>query len=171
MPTIPHSPHGFLSPTQAAHISSRGRKLQRTGQLTPHTALVLENLLWSARERGSDRVIASYSWIQKLANVCRQTVANAIEALVRLGLLRKVKHKTLALWANGGRQWRQRPNEYVFCCESARQTEYPKEVIQILNTDPGSAEIRSAQAALAERQWVIQTRLRGKGNGSPIRAA
>jgi hypothetical protein len=47
-------------------------------------------------------------------------------AFERLGLVRKLKRKVLVLWANGGRKWQQRPNEYEFCCESGEQTQYPK---------------------------------------------
>jgi hypothetical protein len=167
MPAIPYAKPGFMSPTQAAYIAKKARKAVRAGLLTHHQFAVLETLLWDARPRGSDRVNAAYSFLQKLANVCRQTVSDAIRALEQLGLVRKIKHKTLRLWANGGRQWQQRPNEYVFCCESTGQTEYPKEVIQILKIDPSKAEISAAQAALAERTRVIQARLLGKGVAAP----
>jgi hypothetical protein len=163
MSAVPYAKPGFMSPIQAAYLAKRARKAVRAGLLTPHHFTVLEILLWEVRPRGSDRAAVSYSRLQELAGRCRQTVADAIKAGLRLGLLRKIKHKTLTLWANGGRKWRQTPNEYVFHCESTAQTEYPKEVIQILKTAPGNAEIRSAQAAMAERARVIQARLLTRG--------
>lgn len=154
---------GFMSPSQASYISKRNRKALGAGLLTPHQFAVLEVLLWEARPRGCDRVAAAYSWLEKLACVCRQTVVDAIKAGERLGLVRKVKRKVLALWSNGGRQWLQRPNEYVFCCESAGQAESPKKVIQILTVEANGAEIRAAQAAMAARVRVIQAGLLDKG--------
>ena len=159
----------FLSPTQAAYISKRARKAVRNGLLVHHHFLVLETLLWDARAPGSDRVVASYSWLQKLAHVCRQTAVDAIQALMELGFLQKIKRKVLVLWANGGRQWQQRPNEYVFHCESTSQSEYPKEEVQIVSLGAVPAEIASAQAALESRQRVIQARLLNTVRSSSVR--
>jgi hypothetical protein len=165
VPAIPYAQPGFFSPSAAAFIAKRARKALRAGELTPHHFAVLETLLWDARKPGSDRAVASLGWLQKLARVCRQTAVDAIKAGVRLGLLRKIKHKTLTLWANGGRQWRQRPNEYVFHCESTAQTEYPKQVIQILSVEVSSAEIAAAQAALASRQRMMGRKFADEGSG------
>jgi hypothetical protein len=163
MPAIPYAKPGFMTPTQAAYVAKRARKAVRAGLLTHHQHGVLEVLLWDARKPGSDRVNAAYGWLEKLAHVCHQVAVDAVKAFVRLGLLRKIKHKTLTLWANGGRQWRQRPNEYVFHCESTGQTEYAKEVIQILSVEPRGSEINAAQAALAERRRVVEARLLNAG--------
>jgi hypothetical protein len=139
----------FLSPSNAAYIAKRARKLLRSGELTHHQIAILEAMLWDARRPGANRVVVSYTGLQKLARTCRQTIAGAIAAFERLGLVRRIKHKVLVLWANGGRQWQQRPNEYEFCCESGEQTQYPKEVIQILISEPAVREAKAAQERLA----------------------
>jgi hypothetical protein len=139
----------FLSPTRAAHLSKQARKLHRSGALTHAQLIIFDTLLWDARKPGSDRTTVSYTGLQKLARVCRQSVADAISAFERLGLLRRIKLKVLVLWANGGRKWQQRPNEYVFCCESTYETQYPKQEIQIKRIEPEYRESTQAQEGLA----------------------
>jgi hypothetical protein len=155
---------GFLSPSVAAYIAKRARKLHRAGELAHAQLAVLDVMLWDARRPGTDRVTVSYSGLQKLARACRQTIADAIAAFERLGLVRRIKHKVLVLWANGGRQWQQRPNEYEFCCESSEQTQYPKEVIQILISEPAVREAKAAQEGLAA---IAATRMRALGLAQP----
>lgn len=75
---------GFLSPSNAAYIAKRARKLLRSGDLTHHQVTILEAMLWDARSPGADRVIVSYAGLQKLARACRQTIADAVEAFERL---------------------------------------------------------------------------------------
>lgn len=152
-----------MSPSQAAYISKLARKAVCAGLLTPHQLTVLEALLWDFRARDSDRVTVSYAGLQKLTGRCRQTIADTIKAATALGLMRKIKHKILTLWANGGRQWQQKPNEYVFHCESAAQTEYPKQVIQILKHESSYAESRLAQAGLDKIRAQRQPGLFRKG--------
>jgi hypothetical protein len=171
MSAIPYAKPGFMSPSQAAWIAKRARKALRAGLLSHHQFAVLEVLLWEARPSGSDRATAAYSWLQKLAHASRQTVVDAIKAGMRLGLLRKIKHKTLVLWANGGRKWKQRPNEYVFDCESTQCTEYPKQVVQIHRIEPSGSEVQAAQDALEARRRVLEARMLVKGNGSEVRAS
>jgi len=156
-----------MRPTLAAHLISLARKAVRNGLLTHHQFVALECLIWEIRERGADRVQCSYKRLMKQAKVCKDVAVGAIKAGIALGLLRKVKHKTLTLWTNGGRKWQQEPNEYVFCCESAEQAQYPKQVIKILSIIPAEAEIRSAQAAMEARARVIQAGLLNKGAALP----
>jgi hypothetical protein len=160
--TMSHAKAGFLSPSNAAYIAKCARKLLRSGELTHHQVTILEAMLWDARRPGSDRVVVSYAGLQKLARTCRQTIADAIAAFERLGLVRRIKHKVLVLWTNGGRKWQQRPNEYEFCCESGEQTEYPKEVIQILISEPQGREVRVAQEGLVA---IAASRARALGLG------
>ena len=155
---------GFMSPSQAAHIAKRARKLLRSGELTHHQIAVLDSLLWDLRKHGSDKVTATYRGLQKMARVCRQTVAEAIAAFVRLGLLRKFKMKVLVLWANGGRKWQQQPNSYQFCCESTERTEYPKDRILILNS-ADDADAKAAQQGLAA---IAARRAAALGLGKPL---
>ena len=159
---MPTAKRGFMSPSQAAHISKRARNATCAGLLTAKQFIVLEALLWDIRCRGSDRVSTTYDWLQKRAHACRQSVADAITAFERLGLLRRIKHKTLVLWANGGRKWQQRPNEFVFHCESGEQTQYPKEKIQILISEPAVHEAKIAREGLAS---IAASRRRALGLG------
>lgn len=106
----------FFSPSAAARAAKQARKLHRMGEISHAQLAVFDSLLWDIRQHGADRAAVSYAGLCKLAGVCRQTVADAVAAFERLGLVRKIKHKVLVLWANGGRRWQQRPNEYVFCC-------------------------------------------------------
>jgi hypothetical protein len=157
---MPNAKRGFMSPTQAAYISKRARDAVRAGLLTAKQFIVLETLLWDIRDRGSDSATATYGWLQRLTNACRQTIADAIAAFERLGLVRRIKHKTLVLWNNGGRQWKQRPSEYVFCCESTQQTEYPKQVIRIFILQPTTIEAKVAREGLAS---IAAARMRKLG--------
>jgi len=151
---------GFLSPSAAAHIAKRARKLHRLGLITHAQMAVLDVLLWDMRKPGSDTTTVTYNGLCKLAAVCRQTVADAVAAFERLGLLRRIKCKVLVLWANNGRKWRQQANEYVFTrCESGAQTEYPKEEIRIHILQPSPAETREAQARLAAVADIRRTKL------------
>ncbi len=144
-----------LSPTQAAEIAGRARRLMRAGRLSHHAYAVLDALLWGARDRGADRAVASYGRLQQLAGVARATVAKAIAALARLGLIRVMKRRVLVLWNNGGRAWRQLANAYQLMTadrEFTRQTD--SQQTKILHTAEmvTTAEQRQAQAALAERR-------------------
>jgi hypothetical protein len=151
---------GFLSPSSAAYISKRARRLLRNGDLTHHQIAVLDAMLWDARRPGADRVVVSYSGLQKLARVCRQTIADAVAAFERLGLVRKLKRKVLVLWNNGGRKWQQRANEYAFCCGSTEPTEYTKQVIQISILQPAAIEAKAAREGLAS---IAAARMRALG--------
>jgi hypothetical protein len=62
----------------------------------------------------------------------------------------------------GGRKWKQRPNEYEFCCESREQTEYTKQVIQISILQPQVQEAKAAQQGLAS---IAAARMRALGLG------
>jgi hypothetical protein len=155
-----HATAEFLSPTKAAHLAKQARKLHRAGALTHAQLVIFDTILWDARKPGSDRAVVSYTGLQKLARVCRQTIADAVSAFERLGLLRRIKLKVLVLWANGGKKWRQCPNEYAFCCESGEQTQYPKQEIQIKHLEPVPSEAKQARQGLAE---IAAARMRALG--------
>jgi DNA-binding MarR family transcriptional regulator len=162
MPT-PYARPATLSPTQAAEIASRARKLLRAGRLTHRSYAVLDALLWSSRERGADSAVASYSRLQKLAHVARGTVAKAIAELTALGLIQRVKRRVLVLWHNGGRAWRQMSNAYRLIaaprCEFTPQTD--SQQTKILNLmEPTTREQREAAEALAERRRRVEEALR-----------
>jgi hypothetical protein len=157
----PHTPPGVLTPTQAAEIAGRARRLLRAGRLTHHDYAVLDGMLWCSRKPGADSTIASYTRLQKLANVARATVAGAIGRLVALGLVQRVKRRVLVLWHNGGRAWRQLANEYRFHCEFSARSDSEKKEFSISLAEPSSTEQRAAEAALAARRAVILARIAG----------
>jgi hypothetical protein len=159
MPSPAYLPPGALSPQGAADIARRARKLLRRGELSAHSFVVLDALLWAGRKPGQDEATVGYSRIQRLAHCCRATAVKAIKALVRLGLIRKQKKRDLVLWCNGGRKWRQKPNVYRFRCESAPQTEYQEQITTIRKIEPSTAETRAAQGDLAAIAYAMEKRL------------
>jgi hypothetical protein len=171
MPSPAYLPPGSLSPEAAAQIARRARRLLRRGELSQYSFTVLDALLWAGRKPGQDKVTAAYSHIQRIAHCCRATAVKAIKALVQLGLLRKQKKRDLVLWCNGGRRWRQLPNNYQFRCESTAQTEYPEKITTIRKIEANPAEARAAQAALTaiassrERKLLMKF---GSGDGSSL---
>jgi len=46
----PYTPPGTMTPTQAADIARRARKLLRRGAITAYDYAVLDALLWSGRK-------------------------------------------------------------------------------------------------------------------------
>jgi CRP-like cAMP-binding protein len=98
MPAAHHVQAGTMSPSQAAHVASRGRKLLRAGRITHAQFTVLDALLWSGRDRGTDTATVAYDGIMKLAHCCRSTVAKTITRLVALGIVQKTKRAVLAIW-------------------------------------------------------------------------
>jgi hypothetical protein len=152
----------FFSPKQAADIAWQARKLLRLGLLTHHAWVVLDAILFGARPKGQDTAIVSYTEIQRLAHVSRQTASDAVADLARLGLLKITKRRILVLWNNGGRAWRQLKNAYVFSairCESTGRTEKTQLRILYLNDAPIESQ-RAAQAALDARRRAMEDRLR-----------
>jgi hypothetical protein len=163
-----HVQAGTMHPCQAAHVASRGRKLLRAGRITHAQFAILDSMLWSGRDRSSDTATISYDGIMKLAHCCRSTVAKTITRLVALGVVQKTKRKVLAIWNNGGRQWKQLPNQYrLIHCESVGQTDSKQEVIKTVRVEPNSATVKAAQDALSQHRaaWMAeQVRLlRNKG--------
>ena len=162
MPAASYLPSDRLSPSQAAEIASRARKLMRQGRLTAHSYVVLDALLWSARPPGAARAVASYDRLQKLAHVARATVAKGIKAMQALGLAQKVKRRVLVAWNNGGRACRQLANEYrlisVDRCEFTTQTE-SKQIQFIKLDEPNHTAQTAAQKALAARRRALEERL------------
>jgi hypothetical protein len=89
----------FLSPTQAADIARRGRRLLQDGSLTHHQFCLLETLLWRSRRHGQDAACASYSALQRLTHMARDTVWTGLARLEQLGLIRKVRRRVRVGWA------------------------------------------------------------------------
>ena len=104
--------HARLSASETGGIANRGRKLLREGLLTHHQYALLDALLWSCRNHGSAIARVSYGQLQQRAHVARGTVATGLEVLIKLGLIQKIKHRLLAIGANGGRVWKQLTSSY-----------------------------------------------------------
>lgn len=89
-----------LTPTQAAALAKRLRKLLRAGQLTHAQHSLADAILWACRAPGSAMLSVSYSRLQRLARVSRDTVARGIARLEALGVLRKTRRRVRIGWAS-----------------------------------------------------------------------
>jgi len=107
-----------LSAADAGLIARRGRKLLARGRITHRQYVLLDCLLWSCRAVGKATARVSYSQLQGRARQARSTIAGGITALVRLGVIQRVKHRLLVVGQNGGRVWKQLPNVYRVMVET-----------------------------------------------------
>ena len=154
-----------MTPAEAGAVAARGRKLLRLRQLTRAQFALLDALLWSCRTAGQATARVSYGQIQQAAGMARATVAAALTALERLGLLQRQRHRILAVSPAGGRVWRQLTSSYRLLPaehrEFSQQTDLePKNLLQVIEAVPGRA-VQSAQEALrlvAERMLAKQRR-------------
>jgi hypothetical protein len=101
-----------MTPALSGALMRRARKLVRSGRLTAKQFVVLDALVWSCRAPGADRLSVSYRRMMALAHAARSTVADAITALERLGLLSRIKRRVRVPWG-GGIASRQATNVYV----------------------------------------------------------
>lgn len=145
----------FLSPAQAADVARRGRQLLQAGQITHHHFAILDALLWRCRKHGQAAACASYSALQRLCHMARETVWAGLRRLEEQGLVQKVKQRVRVAWAS-----RQATSVYVFrtaTTEFAGRTAF----IEILTKAP-EKEVRKSQAALARARAVMERRMLGK---------
>ncbi len=148
---------------EAATIAYRARKLLKSGQITHHQFCVLDALLYGERRKNDAKVIIAYSRIQRIAHVCRDTVAKAIARLQEVGLFRVEKRRLLVLWTNGGKAWRQLANAYVFASPHRESVSRGEKIqstkILVLppETLPPAGSAQEALAAVARR---MEERLR-----------
>ena len=141
-----------LTPAEAGAIAVRARMLLRLGEITHHQLALVDALLWTCRRAGAATARVSYSQLQKVAHLARSTVAGGLEALERLGLIQRTRHRVLAIGANGGRVWRQLPSVYRLIAISreskARTDSKPQNILKIVEATP-SAAVKAAQEALS----------------------
>lgn len=102
----------MFTPKQAGAVMRRARKLLRAGEITHHQFALLDCLTWTCRPTGSDRTAVSYTRLQQLAGMARETVRNALRRFEDLGLLRRIKRRVRVLWG-GALASRQATNIYV----------------------------------------------------------
>jgi len=156
-----------LSITEATAIAKRCRKLLRKGALTHHQAIVLDCLLWSCRNPATGAIVVSYTALQRLCRCARGTIASALDALQREGLLSRVKRRVRSAWHQGGASSRQATTAYML--HPPRHTgfnQWPVNIrsdSEILYVQQPSGDLLAAQVALARRRAVIQGRLLAKG--------
>ena len=152
---------GSLSAADAGELIRRGRKMLRRGLLSHRHLVLLDCLLWSARKPGAGEAVASYSTLQRLAHLSRETIARGLRRLGQLGLMQTIKRRVRVPW--GGRlASRQTTSAYRF---RSSATEFgAATVIQEMKIYPLApiAVVRDAQAALAERRRAIEERMLGR---------
>jgi hypothetical protein len=102
-----------LSLSDAIQLAKRGRKLLRAGRITHRQYIVLDCLLWCCRNPVTGAIVVSYTALQRLCHVSRETIAGAVKLLGRLGVLTKIKRRVRLLWHHGGTASRQLTNSYV----------------------------------------------------------
>ena len=173
MPNAQALPARRLTPSETAGIAKRGRKLLRRGTLTHYQLVLLDCFLWCCRQPGSGAIVVSYTALQRLAHMARETVARGIQALERAGLLSRVKRRVRIAWHQGGVRVRQLVNAYLLHppaanhCEFDRATVNQESSIEYTLTDvaiEASAAARAALAAIAERRRpFLEARLLRKG--------
>ena len=156
---------GSLSAADAGELIRRGRKMLRKGLLTHRELVLLDCLVWSARKPGAGEAVASYSTLQRLARLSRETIAKGLRRLGQLGLVKTVKRRVRVVW--GGRTAsRQATSLYRF---QPTPTEFgAATVIQETKIYPLAAttEQRAAESALAERRREVEIRMLGKGRAA-----
>ena len=175
MSMLPPPPANKLTPAEAAAIAKRGRKLMRAGRITHKQWAVLDCMLWSCRNPATGAIVVSFSGLQNLAHVARATVAGAVTALERLGVLSRIKRRVRVKWHQGGQQSRQATNAYVLHpphhSECSSRTVFQSDRIEVLYVELQSpADLAAAAAALAQRREAIQARLLAKRRGLTVGA-
>jgi hypothetical protein len=151
-----------LSPTQAATIARTGRRLLQAGQLTHHQLALLDALLWRCRRQGHAAACASYSGLQRLAHMARQTVCTGLARLEHLGLIRKVKQRVRVGWVS-----RQATNLYVFVVGTTESNQCtPYRAIPVKVVEKPASEVAEAQAALAQARAMMEVKMLGKDAGA-----
>jgi hypothetical protein len=101
-----------LTSAQAISIAKRARKLLRAGRITHRQFVILDCLLWSCRNPVTGAIVVSYTALQKLCHVSRETIAGALRVLGELGVLTKIKLRVRVLWG-GSVASRQATNAYI----------------------------------------------------------
>lgn len=167
---LPSPPARLLSPAEAGDVAKRARKLLRRGLLTHRQLALLDCLLWSCRCPRTGAIVVSYTALQRLAHMARETIAEGLRRLEAVRLLSRVKRRVRLSWANGGQASRQATNAYVLHPPAAHTEFAPATVIQrieILQMDQAAPRaVMTAQAALAaireRRRAVVEGRLLGR---------
>jgi hypothetical protein len=155
----------LLSPSEAAAIARRGRKLLRAGRITPHELVLLDCLLWSCRSKEREVANVSYSALRRLTRLSRTTIAKGLRKVQRLGVLSVVKRRVRLAWHQGGIRSLQAVSSYILLptrapdTESTRWTVSQSDSAEIICVPFSDAVVQAAQEALARRRAVTEPRL------------
>lgn len=152
-----------LTLPQCGAVARRCRQLYRKDRITAKQLALVDCFLWSCRNPATGAIVISYSRLEKLANMARATIAEALRVLERLGVLTRIKRFVDVVWHQGGSQRRQAASAYVLHppadhCEFNDQPVIQRQEILTL-VQPASAAQREAQAALAARRRRTQEEL------------
>ncbi len=166
---VPPSLSRRLTPADAGAIAKRGRKLLRRGLITHRQLALLDCLLWSCRNPVTGAIVVSYTALQRLAHMARETIADGLRRLEALGVLSRIKRRVRLAWANGGHASRQATSAYVLHPPTADTEFAPATVIQKIETlhlaPAAPRAAMAAQAALAaireRRRPLVEGRLLG----------
>jgi hypothetical protein len=155
----------FLSGQHAGAIAKRARQLVQDGQITHHQLALLEVLLWRCRRHGQAAACASYSALQRLGHMARETVWAGLARLEELGIVQRIKRRVRVPWL-GRNASRQATNCYIFRApETGFAGRTVHREIEILVPERPSKEVLNAQRALARARAVMEQRMLGKGCG------
>ena len=147
MPIVyPPIPGPRLTPADAGAIAKRARKLLRKGRLSAKQYVLLDCLLWSCRKNGAAAATVSYSALQKLAHMARDTIATGLRKLADMGLLQAIKRRVRVAWG-GSTASRQGTSTYVLIAPTTESTS-PTVPIDLQILVPLSGEAAAAQAGL-----------------------
>jgi hypothetical protein len=146
-----------LSIADAIVVAKRARKLLRAGRITHRQFTLIDCLLWSCRNPITGTICVSYSALQRLCHVARDTIAEALRVLERLGVLTRIKRRVRVVWGASIAS-RQATSSYVLHprTESSGRPVDQSESIQVLSE---RCDLFADLAALAQRRRVIEGRL------------
>lgn len=154
----PYVAPSTFTPDAAGELARRARKLLRRGLITHRDFVLLDCLLWSCRKLGTAETAVSYTTLQRLVHMSRESVAGGLRRLGRLGLVQKIKRRFRVAWG-GSVASRQATNLYRF---AVPDTEFGAatviQEIQILMTL--TATQTAARDALAARREAVLARMR-----------
>jgi hypothetical protein len=154
----------ILSDRHAGVIAGRIRDLRNTGYFSTTEAAFLETLLWK-RPKGLASVIGwTYKRFRALTRFSYDAMSSAISKAASFGFLIVRKRFLLIEWANGGKKWRQSPNEYTFIapanCDSTEASgdlrrkkvrKINEVTVLFVKPELPAADVQTAQNALRAR--------------------
>lgn len=113
-----------LTAGEAIAIAKRGRRLLRSRLITHRQYALLDCLLWSCRCPSTGRIRVSYTALQRLVSISRETVAMGLRILQELGVLTRIKHRVQVSWHQGGCATRQATSSYVLHATKPTHSEF-----------------------------------------------